>query len=44
MSAWRARNVLSSRSDRSLFQSIPEIHKLHGHGEFMRAHGGDDRL
>jgi len=24
--------------------SIPEIHKLHGHGKFMGAHGGDDGL
>src|ERR1039457_1813783 len=26
------------------FHSIPEIHKLHGHGKFMGAHGGDDGL
>src|ERR1035437_6243060 len=26
------------------FKLIPEIHKLHGHGKFMGAHGGDDGL
>ena len=24
--------------------SLPEIHKLHGHGKILRAHGGDDGL
>ena len=24
--------------------SVPEIHKLHRHGKFMGAHGGDDGL
>ena len=24
--------------------SLPEIHKLHGHGKFMGAHGGDNGL
>src|SRR5208283_4143674 len=37
-------NTNKAGRNRFTFSSIPEIHKLDGHGKFVGAHGGDDGL
>ena len=37
----KSKNLEAAKTTQSL---IPKIHKLHGHGKFLRAHGGDDGL
>jgi hypothetical protein len=36
--------IMSATGLNAAEKLIPEIYKLHGHGKFMGAHGGDDRL